>query len=164
MPENNVNNPITEDTGQSRLHPSRDQVLDRLWEIANLAPEITRGSLTGQVKALSLIVAIEGLIPDRRAASARNNPAPPPVTAEIYEAEWLRNQRSAKIMDPEPTPPPLNGPTPGPTGVTEPIVVAAPVNPSQNASLAPRVPMADYFVPDTRVPLAIKKNRFGPRR
>jgi hypothetical protein len=39
---------------------------------------MTRGSITGQVKALSMIVAIQGLIPDRRAGSAEKNPAPPP--------------------------------------------------------------------------------------
>jgi len=76
MSENNVTDPITE--GLPRLRPSRDQVLDRLWEIAKLGPEITRGSMTGQVKALSMIIAIEGLIPDRRAASAQNKLAPPP--------------------------------------------------------------------------------------
>jgi hypothetical protein len=51
-----------------RLNLGREQVLARLWEIANLSPEMTRGSITGQVKALSMIVAMEGLIPDRRAA------------------------------------------------------------------------------------------------
>jgi hypothetical protein len=182
MPENNVTDPITE--GLPRLNPSRDQVLTRLWELANLGPEITRGSITGQVKAVSMIIAIEGLIPDRRAASAQNKPAPPPVTADIYEAEWLRNQRSAKTGDPEPTPPHSNchpdrseaqrrdprfsqtssQATPNPTDVTEPSVVAAPVNPSPKASLAPRVPMADYFAPDTRVPFSIKRNPFAPRR
>jgi hypothetical protein len=189
MPENNVTDPITEEL--PRLNPSRDQILTRLWELANLGPEITRGSITGQVKAVSMIIAIEGLIPDRRAASARNKPAPPPVTADIYEAEWLRNQRSAKNADPEPTPPPSNchpdrsdlsrpaveaqrrdprfsqtssQATPGPTDVTEPSVVAAPANPSPKPSSAPRVPMADHFAPDTRVPFSLKKNRFGPRR
>ncbi|MDX6459723.1 MAG: hypothetical protein QOE55_3420 [Acidobacteriaceae bacterium] len=189
MPENNVTDPITE--GLPRFNPSRDQVLTRLWELANLGPEITRGSITGQVKALAIIISIEGLIPDRRAASARNKPAPPPVTAAIYEAEWLRNQRSAKNADPEPTPPPSNchpdrsdlsqpaveaersdprfsqtssGSTPEPTDVAEPTVFAAPVNPSSKASLAPRVPMADYFAPDTRVPFSIKRNLFAPRR
>jgi hypothetical protein len=182
MSENNVTDPITE--GLPRLRPSRDQVLDRLWEIAKLGPEITRGSMTGQVKALSMIIAIEGLIPDRRAASAQNKLAPPPVTADIYEAEWLRNQRYAKNGDPEPTPPPSNchpdrseaqrrdprfsqtssQATPGPTDVTEPSVVAAPANPSQKPSSAPRVPMADHFAPDRRVPFSLKKNRFGPRR
>ena len=38
---------------QHRLKLHRDQVLARLWEIANLSPEMTRGSITGQVKALS---------------------------------------------------------------------------------------------------------------
>ena len=46
---------------------------------------MTRGSITGQVKALSMIVAIEGLIPDRRAVPAQNKTAPPPVTAQIYQ-------------------------------------------------------------------------------
>jgi hypothetical protein len=78
MPMNNVSKPIPEDTDLPRPHPSRDQVLARLWEIAHLGPEVTRGSITGQVKALSMIIAIEGLIPDRRAASTRNKPAPPP--------------------------------------------------------------------------------------
>src|SRR6202041_3518461 len=52
-----------------RLNVGREQVLTRLWEIANLSPEITRGSVTAQVKALAMIVAIEGLIPNRRAVS-----------------------------------------------------------------------------------------------
>jgi hypothetical protein len=188
MPENNVTDPITE--GLPRLNPSRDQVLTRLWELANLGPEITRGSITGQFKALVMIISIEGLIPDRRAASARNKPAPPPVTAQIYEAAW-RTQQPGQNVDPQPTPPPSNchpdrsdqsrpaveaqrrdprfsqsapGPTPEPTDVAEPTVFAAPVNPSPKASLAPRVPMADHFAPDTRVPFSIKKNPFGPRR
>jgi hypothetical protein len=98
---------VEQDTGeQRRFNLSRDQILDRLWEIANLSPEMTRGSITGQVKALSMIIAIEGLIPDRRAASAQNIPAPPPVTAQIYKAEWLRNRQSGENVDPEPPSPP----------------------------------------------------------
>src|ERR1700677_3279053 len=56
--------------GLHRLKLDREQVLNRLWEIANLSPEMTRGSVTGQVKALSMIVAMENFIPDRRAVSA----------------------------------------------------------------------------------------------
>src|ERR1700733_14603761 len=48
-----------------RLNFGREQVLARLWEIANLSPEATRGSATAQVKALAMIVAIEGLIPTK---------------------------------------------------------------------------------------------------
>jgi hypothetical protein len=170
---------------QRRFNLSRDQILDRLWEIANLGPEMTRGSITGQVKALSMIIAIEGLIPDRRAASAQNQSAPPPVPAQIYEAAWLRTQQPGENVDPQPTPPPTNchpdrseaqrrdprfsqtsAPriTPEPTpDVSEPTVFAAPLNPSPKAPPTPRVPMADYFAPDTRVPFSIKK-RFAPRR
>ena len=62
---------------QRRQNLSREQVLARLWEIANLSPEMTRGSITGQVKALAMIVAIEGLIPDRRAVSCAERKPPP---------------------------------------------------------------------------------------
>ena len=59
---------VEHDTGEIRqFNVGRDKVLARLWEIANLAPEMTRNSMSSQVKALSMIVAIEGLIPDRRA-------------------------------------------------------------------------------------------------
>ena len=58
--------------GLRRPTPDREQVLGRLWEIANLSPDMTRGSVTGQVKALSIIVAMEEFIPDRRAVSTRH--------------------------------------------------------------------------------------------
>ena len=51
--------------GLHRLNLDREQVLNRLWELANLSPEMTRGSITGQVKAVSMIVAMENFIPDR---------------------------------------------------------------------------------------------------
>src|SRR5271170_4315709 len=81
----------------------RQQVLDRLWEIANLPAEVTRGSISGQVKAISMIVAIEGLIPDRRAGSKNNQSAPPPSQPDIYPAAWLRRQQGETI-DPQPGP------------------------------------------------------------
>jgi hypothetical protein len=188
---------VEQDTGLARLpqpNPSRDQILDRLWELAHLGPEMTRGSITGQVKALSMIIAIEGMIPDRRAAAAQNKSAPPPVTAQIYTAEWLRERQSAELRkqqsaenaDPQPPPPPAqeeaasepqppsgggndappaSGLTPEPTlDPGEPSFFGAPLNPLPTASSAPRVPMADYVAPDTRVPFSIKKNPFSRRR
>jgi hypothetical protein len=161
------------------FNPSRDQFLARLWEIANMNPEITRGSLAGHVKALSMIVAIEGLIPDRLAASAQTKSAPPPVTADIYQAEWLRNQRSGENAEPLPTPaqeetasePSSAHDSPPPTAEHTPTPAsavsqhrAAPENGTQTPSLAPRVPMADHFAPDTRVPFSIKKNPSARRR
>jgi hypothetical protein len=171
--------------GHRPFNVSRDQILTRLWEIGNLNPENTRGSLTGQVKALSMIVAIEGLIPDRR-ASARNQPAPPPVTANIYQAEWLRarqtGENDGETVDPHQPPsqgetasgpssaprrpdglPPTAEPTPAPASAIS-QHRAEPGNGTPAPSLAPRVPMADRCVPDTRVPFSIKRNPFGRRR
>jgi hypothetical protein len=56
------------------LNLSRDQILTRLWELANLSPEATRGIIAGQVKALAMIVAIEGLIPGRVSPSQTQSP------------------------------------------------------------------------------------------
>jgi hypothetical protein len=78
--------------GLRQLNLGRDQILARLWELANLSSEATRNTITGQVKALSMIVAIEGLIPDRRSSPSATQPAAPPVKAQIYESEWLRKK------------------------------------------------------------------------
>jgi hypothetical protein len=175
--------------GLHRLN--REQVLNRLWELANLSPDMTRNSMTGQVKAISLIIAMENFIPDRRALSAEKKSAPEPVNAQIYEAEWLRKQKAAAhatTNDPQPTTtldpeedqqedspgmPACPGvpwkPEPAPGSVAE--APPAPV-PSQPA-FAHRVPLADGVppyvppftsVPDTRVPFSIKVNPFKHRR
>jgi hypothetical protein len=153
MPNNNVNEPF---------NVGRDQVLIRLWEIANMAPEKTRNRMSSQVKAISMIVAIEGLIPDRRALS-RNQPAPPPDPPPFYKAEWLRNQENGKNVDAQPSPAPEE-PSQEPAPEPQSAPASAPVNPPQTSSLVPRVPMADHLPPDTRVPFSIQKNRFGRRR
>jgi hypothetical protein len=54
----------------------QEQVLARLWEIANLSPEMTRGSITGQVKAISMIIAMQNFIPNRHAVSSEKKSAP----------------------------------------------------------------------------------------
>ena len=116
--------------GLRQLNLGRDQILARLWELANLSPEVTRGTIAGQIKALSMIVAIEGLIPsgtmnDRRFSPSGTQPAAPPVKAQIYTAQWLRRQQhqaaaeepgdsiaateaqpaAPQVPDPEPPPP-----------------------------------------------------------
>ncbi len=88
-----------------RLNLGREQVLNRLWELAALSPEMTRNSITGQVKAISIIVAMQNFIPDRRAVSAEKKSVPAPVNAQIYESEWLRKQKATTI-DPQPPPRP----------------------------------------------------------
>jgi hypothetical protein len=158
--------------GQHRLNLDREQVLNRLWELANLSHEMTRNSITGQVKVMAMIVAILDLIPDRRAVSAEKKSAPAPVNAQIYQSAWLREKQAA-TSDPQPTPaqqeeaPDVPQPAPGSVAEAPP----APL-PSQPA-LAHRVPLADgaqpyvpqsTFVPDTRVPFSIKVNPFKHRR
>jgi hypothetical protein len=158
----------------------REQVLDRLWELAGMSSEMTRGSITGQVKALSMIVAIEGLIPDRRVGSAEKNPAPPSAKPQIYESEWLREQRekAAGLQNnpaqdqeedqeedgpvtpgTEPAPGSAADAPPGPGPIHDPSTFAN----RSGLSETQWVPDA-AFAPDTRVPFSIQKNRFGRRR
>jgi hypothetical protein len=164
----------------------REQVLDRLWEIAKLSPEMTRNSITGQVRAISMIVAIEGLVPDRRAGSAENKSAPPLPQADIYRAEWLREQQ-AKTINSQPDPalaqeedvlgPAKPEPTPA-AAVDAPPPPAMPLGPAYDRSesvfaslfhaseTTPRAPQAAAFVsaPDTRSPFSLRKNPFARRR
>lgn len=79
--------------GLRKLNIGRGQILARLWELAALSPEATRGTIGGQIKAMSIIVAIEGLIPDRRLSQPQTQPAAPPVKPDIYQPEWLRQRQ-----------------------------------------------------------------------
>ncbi len=137
--------------GLRRLNLGREQVLARLGEIANLGPEMTRGSISGQVKALSMIVAMQSLIPDRRAGSSENKSAPPPTHPDIYAAAWLGGQQG-KTIDPQPGPafaeeedePGLAEPTPGSAGDAPsrrgitPALPSTPASPPSPTALAPR--------------------------
>jgi hypothetical protein len=162
--------------GQYRFNLDREQVLKRLWELANLSPEMTRSSITGQVKAISMIVAMQNFIPDRRAVPSEKNSAPAPAKAQIYASAWLRKQQTASL-DPQPTPAeekagqgvpepelaPASAqeapPNPGPSQST----FASRFSPPEAPSVVPYVP-AFNFVPDLRIPFSIKKNPFARPR
>jgi hypothetical protein len=121
--------------GMRKLNLSRDQILARLWELANLSHEVTRGIIAGQIKALTMIVAIEGLIPNRRLSPSGTQPAAPPIQAQIYSSEWLRKQQhqaageepgdpvaateaqpaAPQVPDPEPAPEPATDAPPPPS-------------------------------------------------
>jgi hypothetical protein len=112
--------------GLRKLNLGRDQILARLWELANLSSEATRGSIAGQVKALAMIVAIEGLVPNSRLSPTRNQPTAPPAKPQTHTSEWLRKQhqpagepgdvvagakvQAAAARSPEPGPPPQTAP------------------------------------------------------
>jgi hypothetical protein len=76
----------------------RDKILVRLWELAHLGPEATKGSIAGQIKAMSMIVAIEGLILNCRLPQAAAQPAATPLSREAPPAS---------PPAPFPEPPPL---------------------------------------------------------
>jgi hypothetical protein len=141
--------------GLRKLNLGRDQILARLWELATLSHEVTRGIIAGQIRALSMIVAIEGLIPDRRLSPSGTQPATPPVQPDIYSAEWLRKQQHQPADEeltapvaatnaqpaphvPEPAPKPANDPSSPNLDRNQPTVA----NPFINPEKLSRVPDA----------------------
>ena len=174
--------------GLRQLNLGRDQILARLWELANLNPEATRGSMAGQIKALAMIVAIEGLIPDRRvSSSAATQPAAPPVKAQIYVSDWRRKQQHQPAGE-EPgdavaaaEAQPASPQAPEPEPVPNPATAATPPLPDRNQpSLAdPLIPQGLNWVPaatdsgletllgsasSPRQPFSFKRGPFTRRR
>jgi hypothetical protein len=138
--------------GMRRLNLDREQVLARLWEIANLGPEMTRGSITGQVKAISMIVAMQNFIPDRLAVSSqKKSPAAPihpqPTTAPPQQEDGLARPASPGSVGEAP-------PDPGPSQSTNRLT------PSEAPK--PYVPLF-ASVPDLGVGFPIKNPFIRPR-
>ncbi len=79
--------------GLRKLNLGRDQILTRLWELATLSHEATRGTIAGQIKALSMIVAIEGMVPSGMNARRFPPPAAQPVEPGIHSPDWLNKQQ-----------------------------------------------------------------------
>jgi hypothetical protein len=164
--------------GLRRFNLDREQVLARLWEIANLGPEMTRGSITGQVKALSMIVAMQNFIPDRLAVLPEKNSPTPPNPPKIYVSAWRREQqdttnesqpRAAHAQQEDAPGVPEAELAPGSAeeappdlGPSEPTF-ANRFSPSEAQPPAPYVPVLPS-VPDTRVGFSIKKNPFAHPR
>jgi hypothetical protein len=166
---------------QRRQNLCRERVLARLWEIADLDPDMTRNSMSAQMKALTMIVAIEGLIPnrndDRRAGSAQNKSAPPPSHPPIDTAAWLREQQG-KTTGPQPGPDPAPdedvlgvphpppgeaanapshlGSTPGPDFHLSQSIFARLSSTSETTPSAPHAPVS-ASAPDNRVPSSMEK-------
>jgi hypothetical protein len=91
------------DEQADRLHDlnlGRERILTRLWELAALSSEATRGSIAGQIKALSMIVAIEGFIPsgtknDRRLSPSAAQPVATPRNAQTGDSGWRPKDQPA---------------------------------------------------------------------
>jgi hypothetical protein len=145
---------------QRRQKQVRERVLARLWKIADLDPEMTRNSASAQMKAISLIVAIEGLIPTRSrdgSAHSRQQPDTSSVAEGFYKAAWMRQQQEPTGDAPPAPAQPQAAPDLQPVAETP----AAPP-PAAASANCPRVPGA-AFVPETRLPFSINR-RFGPPR
>ena len=136
-----------EEVGPRHLAPTRDQILDRLWQLASLTPEQTRSSIAGQIKAMAMIVAIEGLIPDRRRSPAPAPPAAPPAKPQIYIGEPYRRPQhqaedttpdaAATVDDVQPAAPQASEPKPAETDNQSPAAIPEPI-----------YPQAQHWIPD----------------
>jgi hypothetical protein len=141
--------------GLRKLNLGRDQVLARLWELANLSHEVTRGIIAGQIRALSMIVAIEGLIPDRRSFPIETQPTAPPVQAQFYKSQWLREQQQQPVAEEPgdlvagtktpPAAPQVPHPEPAPEPTPEPAAARANDTSSPNLDL-PQSSLANPFI------------------
>jgi hypothetical protein len=131
-----------------------------------------------------MIVAIEGLIPDRRAGSSEKKPAPPPTGPQIYASPWLREQQE-KTTGPQPSPDLVRGedgpgvpdpppgaaadapsdpcPTPGPapnlTLDSRAPIAVHPFSPSETTPSSPHAPVPDSAA-DNRVPSSTEQRPF----
>jgi hypothetical protein len=63
---------------------SREQILGKYWELANLDPDTTKGTIAGQLKALDSLCQELAL---EQAADDPNEPAQ--LSQQIYRSAWL---------------------------------------------------------------------------
>ncbi|MDX6457453.1 MAG: hypothetical protein QOJ51_3702 [Acidobacteriaceae bacterium] len=154
--------------GLRKLNIGRDQILTRLWELATLSHEATRGTIAGQIKALSMIVAIEGLVPSgmnaRRFSPPAAQPAAPPVEPDI--PDWLRKQQHESATEEpgnpvastktQPAAPQVPHPEPAPKSTAEPAPKSAVGSSFPNFDPKPTSPFNPFIKPQAqnRVPTA----------
>jgi hypothetical protein len=67
------------------LQFDRNQILNRYWALANLDSELTKGNITGQLKALDSLC-------EELAQTQAGKPRQTPHTLDIYQSEWLRKE------------------------------------------------------------------------
>ena len=63
----------------------RDQILNRYWALANLDSELTKGNITGQLKALDSLC-------QELAQTQTGKPRQAPRALDIYQPDWLRKE------------------------------------------------------------------------
>ena len=63
----------------------RDQILNRYWALANLDSDLTKGNITGQLKALDSLC-------EQLAQTQAGKPRQTPRAVDIYQPDWLRKE------------------------------------------------------------------------
>jgi hypothetical protein len=63
---------------------AREQILAKYWELANLNPEITKGTITGQLKAL------DSLWQELASEDAGEDDGAGLPSQQVYRSAWLR--------------------------------------------------------------------------
>ena len=139
---------LQESEGLRKLNVGRDKVLERLWELATLPPDVTRGNINGQLKAVAMFAAMGGLFPAAPAAQPEQPPASPPVKPQIYVAEWRREQSQPQadavtdepsLQEPSlPASPSVPGPGSLPEPDSPPLPQPPPFSPPHGLSMADR--------------------------
>ena len=74
---------LRKESTEPGLKIDRDQILAKYWELANLEPEKTKGSVTGQLAALD---ALRSLCEKLRQKPVDANR---PASQEIYRSAWM---------------------------------------------------------------------------
>jgi hypothetical protein len=160
------------------LNLGRDRILTRLWELAALSSEATRGSIAGQIKALSMISAIEGFIPsatknDRRLSPSATQPVATPRNAQIDDSGWRPKDQPAAAE--QPADPPASAPAePAAPRVPEPALAhdAGQLNPFVIPQPRNRVPAptTSFFnvaldaINSVKLPYSAKLSEFAHSR
>jgi hypothetical protein len=137
-----------------KLNLGRDRILTRLWELAALSAEATRGSIAGQIKALSMISAIEGFIPARRLSPSETQP----IAAAGQLADPPASAPATPVAPRVPQPPPAHD-----AGQLNPFVIPQPRNPV----LAPTTNFFDVAldaINAVKLPYSAKLNGFAYSR
>jgi hypothetical protein len=73
---------------------SREQILRKYWDLANLDPEVTKGNITGQLKALDSLR--EELVLPRPGIADKEKVQ---AVQEIYQSAWLRTASTRSVAD-----------------------------------------------------------------
>ena len=107
-----------------------------------------------------MIVAIEGLIPDRRVSPSATQPAAPPVEPDIYAAAWRREQQQQPVGE-EPTRSRCRRRNPDPPRPSVPRSTSQLPSQPSNRPAKRRLPNLDGTNPALSIPSSTPEARTG---